>query len=105
MGYYLYVIRSGDSQYIGVTGNVKERLKRHNLGYNKSTKHKKDWKLIHFEKFDTISEARCKETAMKKAKKRYGAKKFETSGRGSARLEHLLGVQGVDGSNPSAPTN
>ena len=27
------------------------------------------------------------------------------SGRGAARLAHLLGVQGVAGSNPAVPTN
>jgi hypothetical protein len=29
----------------------------------------------------------------------------KSSGRGAARLAHLLGVQGVAGSNPAVPTN
>ena len=74
MSYYLYVIRSGDEQYVGTTKDIKYRLKRHNAGENKSTKHKNNWQLVHFEKLDTLGEARCKEIAIKKTKKRYKAK-------------------------------
>jgi putative endonuclease len=74
MDYYLYVIRSGNSQYVGTTKNLRERLQRHNSGQNKSTKHKKGWKLIGFKKFDTLSEARRREITIKEAKKRFGQK-------------------------------
>lgn len=70
MGYYLYVIRSGEARYVGVTGNLKDRLRRHNAGENKSTKHKKNWILIYFEVFNTLSEARKKEVVIKKRKGR-----------------------------------
>ncbi len=72
MSYYLYVIRSGDSRYTGVTKDFKKRILRHNAGKNKSTKHKSNWELVHLEKFNTLGEARRKEMAIKKAKKRYG---------------------------------
>jgi putative endonuclease len=72
MGYYLYVIRSGESQYVGVTKNIKERLDRHNSGQNRSTKHRKDWKLIYFERYNTSSEARKAEVKIKRSGQKIG---------------------------------
>lgn len=69
MDYYLYVICSENSQYVGTTSNLRDRLKRHNAAQNRSTKHKKDWKLVYFEKYDTLSEARRRERAVKDGKK------------------------------------
>lgn len=68
MSYWLYVIRSSDSQYVGVTKNLKDRLRRHNAGGNKSTKHLKNWKVVYFEKYNTLSEARQEEIRIKRSK-------------------------------------
>ena len=65
MSYYLYIIQSGSKRYIGVTKNIESRLKRHNAGQNKSTKHLKGWRLVYFEKYGTLSEARIEENRLK----------------------------------------
>ena len=65
MPYYLYVIKSGESKYTGVAEDLKERLRRHNAGENKSTKHCKNWKLVYFKKYGTLSEARREEARAK----------------------------------------
>lgn len=65
MGYYLYVIRSGSLQYVGTTKNLKDRLYGHNSGQNRSTKHRKNWRMVYFKKYDTLSEARKAEVKIK----------------------------------------
>ena len=49
--YYVYVLRSSLSGklYKGSTGNLKERLRLHNLGLVKSTKSDRPWNLIYYE--------------------------------------------------------
>ena len=71
MGYYLYAIRSGTAQYVGATKNLNERLSRHNSGQNRSTKHLKNWILVHFEEFGTLTEARKREARIKKQKQKF----------------------------------
>ncbi|MDP3804654.1 MAG: GIY-YIG nuclease family protein [Candidatus Omnitrophota bacterium] len=68
MGYYLYLIRSGNEQYAGVTKDIKERPMRHNAGENRSTKHRRGWKIAYLERFNTPGEARREETRIKKGK-------------------------------------
>ena len=68
---YLYVIRSGSEQYIGTTKDLHDRLKRHNAGHCKATKHAKAWSVIHFERYETLSSARKREQALKKAKRKF----------------------------------
>ena len=74
MDYYLYVIRSGNSQYVGVTSNLRERIRSHNAGENKATKHKNNWELKHCERCKTLGEAKGRESYIKRMKKRYGQK-------------------------------
>jgi len=68
MSYYLYVIRSGENNYIGTTKNVRERLAEHNSGKNRSTKFRRDWKLVYFETYATLSKAREAERRIKNSK-------------------------------------
>jgi putative endonuclease len=53
--YYVYVISSQTKNYIyvGLTDNVKRRIKEHNDGHNKTTKPYRPFKLLLIEKFDT----------------------------------------------------
>ena len=53
--YYVYVISSQTKIYIyvGLTDNVKRRIKEHNDGHNKTTKPYRPFKLLLIEKFDT----------------------------------------------------
>ena len=57
--YYVYVLWSASSacSYVGSTGEVDERLRRHNSGHSRSTKHGIPWRLIHTECFPTRAEA------------------------------------------------
>ena len=75
MSYYLYIIRSGNTQYVGIAKDISNRLKRHNVGDNRSTKHRDDWRLVYFERFNNVGEARRRELEIKKGKKGCGRAK------------------------------
>ena len=51
MEFYVYAISSISRNYIyvGLTSNVEERIKRHNLGYEQTTKPYKPFLLIYSE--------------------------------------------------------
>ncbi len=63
----VYAIKSLSRNYIyvGLTSNLDERLKRHNNGYERTTKPYKPFVLIHSEVFDTRVQAREKEKYLK----------------------------------------
>lgn len=47
--FYVYLIKSisnPEQRYVGVTEDLKERLKQHNAGYSFHTSKYKPWKLI-----------------------------------------------------------
>ncbi|MDO8644393.1 MAG: GIY-YIG nuclease family protein [bacterium] len=69
--YFVYVLRSlKDGRcYTGCTRDVSERLKRHNAGRVKSTKYRKPLEIVHVEEYRTLSEARIKESLLKKKSK------------------------------------
>ena len=76
--FYVYVLRSGKTgrRYIGFCEDLDDRLRRHNAGESKATKHGIPWTLLHAEGFATRSAAMTRE--------RY----FKT-GRGRDELERL----------------
>ena len=61
--YTVYAIQSINRKYIyvGLTGNLEERLKCHNSGQNKTTKPYKPFRLIFTEECSTRIEARKRE--------------------------------------------
>lgn len=65
---YVYILYSSkrDKYYTGQTSDVKDRLHRHNAGWEKSTKHGKPRALIWYKKCSTRSEAVRLETKIKK---------------------------------------
>ncbi len=65
--FFTYVLKSEKkgTHYYGHCQNVDIRLKRHNAGKVRSTKSKRPWKLIYFEKFPTRSEAYKRELYFK----------------------------------------
>lgn len=67
MMYYVYVLRSHtDSRnYVGFTKDLKNRLKQHNSGANKSTKPYIPWEILFFESFETKIEAISREKYLK----------------------------------------
>jgi putative endonuclease len=59
MTYYLYILysQSVDKYYIGSTGNLSDRLERHNSGRSKYTKSGLPWELKYSEEYETRSDA------------------------------------------------
>jgi putative endonuclease len=57
--YYVYILysKSHDRLYIGQTNNIENRVKRHNSGYEPSTKSYVPWILIKFFEYETRDEA------------------------------------------------
>ncbi len=50
MSYSVYILYSNefDRYYIGQTNNIIDRIKRHNSGYVRSTKHYRPWALVFY---------------------------------------------------------
>ena len=67
MDYFVYILYSPstDSYYKGQTSNLRERLTRHNNGYEKATKHGVPWKLVWNTKKETLGEALTLERKLK----------------------------------------
>ncbi|MBA4241786.1 MAG: endonuclease [Sphingobacteriaceae bacterium] len=63
MCFYVYVISSINRNYIyvGLTSNIEERLKRHNLGYEQTTKPYKPFILLYTEACEDRIVARNRE--------------------------------------------
>ena len=76
--FYLYVLRSKKTgrRYIGSCEDIDDRLRRHNAGESKATKHGIPWIVIHVEEFLTRSAARSRE-------------RYYKTGRGRDELERL----------------
>ena len=70
MPYYLYILQSQKDQsyYIGTTGNLSDRIERHNQGRSKYTKHRRPWDLVYVEKYPDRSSAMKREYAIKRRK-------------------------------------
>ena len=71
-GYTVYVLRSLRNGwfYIGMTDDLDRRVREHNRGYNRSTKGKGPFAVIHSEQFATRPEARGREKHLKTTKGR-----------------------------------
>ena len=65
--YYTYVLESlkDHKRYIGSTSDLESRLARHNEGAVLSTKVRRPFRVIYFEEFKTLSEARWRERSFK----------------------------------------
>jgi len=72
MTYFVYILISEKDQsfYIGQTQNIIKRLENHNNGYNKSTKAKIPWKILHTWEVNSRSKAMKLEKKLKAFKKR-----------------------------------
>ncbi len=69
--YFVYILHSSqyNRYYIGSTGNIEDRVNRHNDGATKSTKPFRPWVLVYQENFETRTEARKRENQIKKFKR------------------------------------
>ncbi len=70
--YYVYILKSliNGRLYTGSTQNIETRLKEHNLGKSKATRHTRPFELIYSESFDTRSKAYNREMYFKTGKGR-----------------------------------
>ena len=67
---FLYILQSDSSGrfYVGSTDDLDRRVSEHQRGKNLATRGRGPWKLVHDEKFDTLSEARRRESEIKRWK-------------------------------------
>lgn len=81
--WYTYVIQSlKDSKYyIGMTGNLEQRIVKHNAGATNCTRYRGPWKLVYFEQFQTKTEALKRERKIKSYKGGDAFKKLINMGR------------------------
>lgn len=65
--YTVYILQSlkDSGLYIGMTSDLEARLKRHNAGYERSTRKRIPFRLLHTEVCSTRQEAREKEKYFK----------------------------------------
>ncbi len=75
--------------------NLDERIRRHNFGHSKATRHGIPWTLVYSESFSSRADATRKE-------------RYYKSGRGRDEFDRLSAVRSpqrqVAGSNPAGPT-
>jgi putative endonuclease len=64
---YILMSNKVPKTYVGSTTNIEKRILEHNAGKSLFTKRYIPWKLIHSEKFDTLTEARLREKYLKTA--------------------------------------
>jgi putative endonuclease len=67
--YILARIKNGEF-YIGSASDVAKRLSQHNAGYVQATKHKRPYKLVFSQKFESTDSAHKTEGRLKKMKRR-----------------------------------
>ncbi len=66
--HYVYLLRSEvfpDETYIGLTSDLRKRLKRHNAGGNPHTAKHKPWRLVTYLAFTTREQAAAFEVYLK----------------------------------------
>jgi len=70
--YFVYVLfsPSKDRFYVGYSGQLADRFKRHQQGRSKSTKSGRPWVIAYLEKFEDSSAAYQREIQIKKQKSR-----------------------------------
>jgi putative endonuclease len=68
--FYVYILQSLKDKnfYIGQSNNLKERIKRHNCGLVRSTKHRRPFKLVYFETYKDRNAAYKREREIKRMK-------------------------------------
>ncbi len=70
--YYIYILynKSKNFLYVGFSEDLKTRVKAHNKGENKSTKSYSPLKLIHYEAYRNMKDAKRRELYLKSNKGR-----------------------------------
>jgi putative endonuclease len=81
--FYVYVLRSSKTgrRYVGSCEDLGDRLRRHNAGESKATKHGIPWTLLHAEPCESRSAAIMKERYYKTGSGRDEIDRISVSGR------------------------
>ncbi len=71
--YYVYLLKSqkDNKYYIDYTSDLKKRFNGHNSGSNKSTKHRKPFKLLYYEAYESKKLTMQRERRLKQFKNAY----------------------------------
>ncbi len=79
--YYFYILysKTRDRFYVGHTGDLKDRLRKHNTNHKGFTGKTKDWKIMYSEEYTTKSEAYFRERQVKGWKSRKAIEKLINS--------------------------
>ena len=72
MSYWVYVIKgeSTGRYYVGSTGDLPDRLRRHNANRSAATRNRGPWRVVYTEEFISRQEAANRERAIKAQKSR-----------------------------------
>lgn len=67
---YVYVLISliDHRLYVGTTSDLKKRVERHNSGYVQATKNRTPFKILHYEAYSELSDAKRREKYLKGGK-------------------------------------
>jgi len=69
MSYVVYILKNEKGcYYIGYTGNLEKRLRKHNSGGSRFTRKKGPWKVVYREKYKNKKEAFRREKQIKSYK-------------------------------------
>ncbi len=66
--YYVYVLFDGRRFYIGYSGDLRQRIRKHKSGGVKSTKNRKGLRLVFYEAYLSKEDAQRREKYLKTAK-------------------------------------
>ena len=67
---FVYILQNKEgSYYIGSTVNIENRIKHHQGGHTPSTHRMGELKLVFYQKYESLKEARGIETKLKKLKR------------------------------------
>ncbi len=71
--YYLYILKSEKDHklYFGCTSDLKKRIKQHNDGRSQATRARRPFRLVYYEAYLSLEDARRREARLKKYKSAY----------------------------------
>jgi putative endonuclease len=67
---FLYILQSETTHrfYVGSTNDLTRRLAEHARGHNLATRNRGPWQLVYKEEYETLTEARRRESEIKRWK-------------------------------------
>jgi putative endonuclease len=86
--YYVYILHSNklDKKYLGMTSDIKRRIREHNFSPKGFTKSGRPWQIIYYEGFinkqDALREEKFLKTGKGRERRKYLLKSFFESRRG-----------------------